>query len=165
MAEELQISNTDNKKEKYDTLLPQLEALLTGEADLIANLANTAAAFRQTFNWFWVGFYMVRGNELVLGPFQGTIACTRIKYGRGVCGASWQQQKSLFVPDVEKFPGHIACSSLSVSEIVVPIFNAANDVVAIIDVDSERYDVLDELDLAQLEKVAELLSKCWVSQQ
>lgn len=165
MAEELEIKHNANKKEKYETLLPQLKALLAGEPDLIANLANTAAALRQTFDWFWVGFYIVQKDELVLGPFQGTIACTRIKFGRGVCGAAWQQKRSLLVPDVEQFPGHIACSSLSVSEIVVPIFNAANEVIAILDVDSDQYDVLDELDCTYLEKVAQIIADCWVSQQ
>ena len=113
----------------------------------MANLANIAAALRDTFAWWWVGFYLVEDKELVLGPFQGPITCTRIKYGKGVCGSAWQQKEILWVPDVDKFPGHIACSSLSVSEIVVPLFDKNNQVVAVLDIDSERYDVPDEVDL------------------
>lgn len=164
MAEDLYIQATNNKQEKYTSLLPQLEALVSGETDVIANLANIAAALRQTFGWFWVGFYIVRNNELVLGPFQGTIACTRIKYGKGVCGSSWQQKKSLLVPDVDKFPGHIACSSLSVSEIVVPVYNTSNEIVAILDVDSDQYDTLDEVDVHFLENVSQLLTPKWTEQ-
>lgn len=161
MAEELIINPTANKAGKYNTLLPQLTSLLAHETDLIANLANTSAVLRETFGWFWVGFYLVKGDELVLGPFQGTLACTRIRYGKGVCGSAWAQKKSLFIPDVEQFPGHIACSSLSVSEIVVPLFNAANEVLAVLDVDSDRYDVLDETDLQYLEKIAEIVALQW----
>ena len=128
MSEELIINNSAQKEDKYKTLLPQLTALVEHETDLIANLANTCAALKQTFNWFWVGFYIVKNNELVLGPFQGSLACTRIKFGKGVCGSAWANNKSLLVPDVETFPGHIACSSLSVSEIVVPVFNQNNQV-------------------------------------
>jgi len=120
MAEDLSISQ-GTKEEQYTSLLPQIEGLLTGETDLVANMANVAAALKEQFNWFWVGFYVVKQDELVLGPFQGPVACTRIKKGRGVCGTSWAEAKTLIVPDVEKFPGHIACSSLSRSEIVLPL--------------------------------------------
>ena len=121
MAEDLSITQ-GSKQEQYENLLPQIKGLLEGEPDLIANLANVAAALKEQFGWFWVGFYLVKKDELVLGPFQGPVACTRIKKGRGVCGSSWQEAKTLIVPDVEKFPGHIACSSLSKSEIVIPLF-------------------------------------------
>jgi len=129
-----------------------LEGLLTGEDDLVANLANITAALKEQFGWFWVGFYLVKGNELVLGPFQGPVACTRIAKGRGVCGSSWAKQETLIVPDVEKFPGHIACSSLSKSEIVVPVFRNGN-IVAILDVDSEELDKFDTTDKTYLEKI------------
>lgn len=165
MAEELIINPAADKTEKYNTLLPQLKSLLSHEADLIANLANTSAVLRETFGWFWVGFYLVKGDELVLGPFRGTLACTRIRLGKGVCGSAWAQKKSLLVPDVEQFPGHIACSSLSVSEIVVPLFNASNKVIAVLDVDSDRYDVLDETDLKFLEKIAEIVALCWTENE
>jgi len=151
MAEDLQII-TGSKEVVYESLLPQINALLEGEPDIIANLANTAAALKEQFNWLWVGFYIVKDDELVLGPFQGPVACTRIKKGRGVCGAAWQQQQTLIVPDVEKFPGHIACSSSSRSEIVVPVIkNGA--VVAVLDVDSELLDQFDETDKKYLEAV------------
>jgi GAF domain-containing protein len=158
MAEELQINNSQTKAEKYTSLLPQLKALVEGESDNTANLANISAALRQTFGWFWVGFYVVKGNELVLGPFQGDIACTRIRFGKGVCGAAWQQKQSLLVPDVEQFPGHIACSSLSVSEIVVPVLDINRNVLAVLDVDSDKFDVLDETDVYYIEKIAEIAS-------
>src|SRR3954468_21322907 len=122
MAEDLQIATSANKEERYQSLIPQIEALLYGETDLVANLANVCAALKEQFKWFWVGFYLVKNNELVLAPFQGPVACTRIRKGRGVCGTSWAEAKTLIVADVEKFPGHIACSSLSRSEIVVPLF-------------------------------------------
>ena len=134
MAEDLSISN-GTREEQYQSLLPQVKALIENETDLVANLANVAAALKEQFNHLWTGFYLVRDNELVLGPFQGPVACTRIKKGRGVCGASWQQGKTLIVPDVEKFPGHIACSSLSRSEIVVPLIQNG-EVVGVLDVDS-----------------------------
>jgi len=151
MAEDLAISK-GTKEEQYESLLPQLEGLLTGEDDLVANLANITAALKEQFGWFWVGFYLVKGNELVLGPFQGPVACTRIAKGRGVCGSSWAKQETLIVPDVEKFPGHIACSSLSKSEIVVPVFRNGN-IVAILDVDSEELDKFDTTDKTYLEKI------------
>ena len=156
MAEDLLIA-TGTKEEQYITLLPQIKALLEGEPDLVANLANTAAALKEQFNWLWVGFYLVKNEELVLGPFQGPVACTRIKKGRGVCGKSWEDKQTLIVADVEKFPGHIACSSLSRSEIVVPIFNN-NEVVAILDVDSEALGHFDETDKKYLEEIVSLIN-------
>ena len=159
MSEELFIPANADKSEKYTSILPQLEGLITGEPDLIANLANISSALKEAFGWWWVGFYWVKSNELVLGPFQGPIACTRIKHGKGVCGTSWKKEKSILVPDVEKFPGHIACSSSSVSEIVVPVFDNDRKVVGVLDVDSERYDVLDETDVYYLEKLCEMITK------
>ncbi|MEO6356525.1 MAG: GAF domain-containing protein [Ferruginibacter sp.] len=151
MAEDLQIAS-GSKAEMYTTLLPQIKALIEGEPDLVANLANIAAALKEQFGWLWVGFYLVKKEELVLGPFQGPVACTRIQKGRGVCGASWQQAKTLIVADVAKFPGHIACSSLSVSEIVVPIIRN-EQVVGVLDVDSERENWFDETDQRYLEEI------------
>jgi L-methionine (R)-S-oxide reductase len=156
MAEDLNILHTTDKAAQYQSLLPQIEALITGEPDLTANLANIAAALKEQFKWFWVGFYLVKNNELVLGPFQGPVACTRISLGRGVCGASWQQQKTLIVPDVEAFPGHIACSSLSKSEIVVPLFKGAQ-VIGVLDVDSEELDQFDEIDQQYLEELVKMI--------
>lgn len=158
MAEELHIEASASKKEKYRQLLPQVEALISGETDLTANLANIAAALHQTFGWWWVGFYMVKDDELVLGPFQGPVACTRIRKGKGVCGTAWLRNESLLVPDVDAFPGHIACSSLSVSEIVVPVLSRDGKVAGVLDVDSERYDTLDETDVEYLEQVAGLIT-------
>lgn len=155
MAEDLQIIR-GSKTAQYESLIPQIKGLLDGETDLVANLANVAAALKEQFGWFWVGFYLVKEDELVLGPFQGPVACTRIRKGRGVCGSSWQQQKTLIVPDVEKFPGHIACSSLSKSEIVVPIIRN-NEVVAILDVDSDEYNQFDSTDQQYLEQIVCLL--------
>ena len=151
MAEDLQIAK-GTKQEQYETLLPQISALLNGEPDLIANLANVAAALKEQFGWLWVGFYLVKQDELVLGPFQGPVACTRIKKGRGVCGKAWADAATLIVDDVEKFPGHIACSSLSKSEIVVPIL-VNNEVVAVLDADSENLSAYDEIDKQNLEKI------------
>ena len=158
MAEELFIQTDASKAEKYDALLPQLKALVDGEEDLIANLANISAALREVFGWWWVGFYWVKGDELVLGPFQGPIACTRIRFGKGVCGTAWKEQKSLLVPDVNTFAGHIACSSSSVAEIVLPIVDANKAVVGVLDVDSEKYDTLDETDVHYLELICQLIS-------
>ena len=155
MSDDITIA-TGTKIEIYQSLLPQIAALIEGEPDLVANLANIAAALKQQFGWWWVGFYLVKNDELVLGPFQGPIACTRIQKGRGVCGAAWQQAKSLIVPDVEKFPGHIACSSLSRSEIVVPIFNK-QEVMGVLDVDSELLDFFDVIDEQYLKEIAGLL--------
>ena len=155
MAEDLKIAQ-GSKQEQYLELIPQIKGLLEGEPDLVANLANTAAALKEQFGWFWVGFYLVKEDELVLGPFQGPVACTRIRKGRGVCGSSWEQAKTLIVPDVEKFPGHIACSSLSKSEIVVPLFqNGA--VVGVLDVDSSALDQFDQTDATYLEQIVGLL--------
>jgi len=158
MAEELHIKAGTIKSEIYENLIPQLKALISSETDLTANLANIAAALKETFRWWWVGFYLVKENELVLGPFQGPIACTRISNGKGVCGTTWKNASPLLVPDVEKFPGHIACSSQSVAEIVVPIFDSNNQVIGVLDVDSEKYDVLDETDLDYLEKICKLIT-------
>lgn len=151
MAEDLQIV-TGTKEEMYATIIPQIQGMIDGEPDLVANLANIAAALKEQFGWFWVGFYLVKKEELVLGPFQGPVACTRIKKGRGVCGSSWQQEQTVIVPDVAKFPGHIACSSLSVSEIVVPIIRN-NEVIGVLDADSEKPDLFDETDKKYLEQI------------
>lgn len=155
MAEDLQII-TGNKAEQYQSLIPQIKGLLDGEPDLVANMANVVAALKEQFGWFWVGFYIVKQDELVLAPFQGPVACTRIKKGRGVCGSSWAQAKTLIVPDVEKFPGHIACSSLSKSEIVIPVIRN-NEVLAVLDVDSSEYDQFDTTDQHYLEAIVKLI--------
>ena len=156
MAEDLLITK-GTKEEQYESLLPQIKALLEGEPDLIANLANITGALKEQFNWLWVGFYLVKNDELVLGPFQGPVACTRIKKGKGVCGASWAKSQTLIVPDVEKFPGHIACSSLSRSEIVVPIIRN-NKVIGVLDVDSIEPDQYDNIDQDYLEQIIELIN-------
>ena len=156
MAEDLSI-NKGEKAEQYQSLIPQIKGLLEGEPDLIANLANVAAALKEQFGWFWVGFYLVKHEQLVLGPFQGPVACTRINKGRGVCGSSWAKAETLIVPDVEKFPGHIACSSLSRSEIVVPLMKEGM-VWGVLDVDSEVLDQFDEIDKQYLETIVELIS-------
>lgn len=158
MAESIHITGT-SKAERYSSLLPQIHALCEGENDITANLANVAAALKQTFGFFWVGFYIVRKNELVLGPFQGPIACTRIAFGRGVCGSSWKEKKTLLVPDVEQFPGHIACSSESKSEIVVPVFNGNGDVIAVLDVDSNSVNDFDTADQFALEQLCDWVGK------
>jgi GAF domain-containing protein len=156
MAEDLHIV-TGNKTDQYEALIPQIKGLLEGETDLVANLANLGAALKEQFEWLWVGFYIVKNNELVVGPFQGPVACTRIKKGRGVCGTSWAEAKTIIVPDVEKFPGHIACSSLSKSEIVVPVIRN-NEVVAVLDVDSGELDQFDDTDQRYLEEIVQLIS-------
>jgi len=156
MAEDLLITK-GTKEEQYASLLPQIKALLEGEPDLIANLANITGALKEQFNWLWVGFYLVKNDELVLGPFQGPVACTRIKKGKGVCGTSWAKAQTLIVPDVEKFPGHIACSSLSRSEIVVPIIRN-NKVLGVLDVDSIEPDQYDNIDQDYLEQITELIN-------
>jgi len=156
MAEDLTII-TGTKQQQYETLIPQVKGLLEGETDLVANLANVAAALKEQFGWLWIGFYLVKNDELVLGPFQGPVACTRIKKGRGVCGTSWDQKKTLIVPDVEKFPGHIACSSVSRSEIVVPIMHQG-EVTGVLDVDSKEIDEFDAIDQAYLEQIVSLIS-------
>ena len=159
MAENLYIPENVTKQEKYEVLLPQIEALTVYETDLVANLANISSALHQVFSWWWVGFYWVKENELVLAPFQGSIACTRIAFGKGVCGTAWKERKTQLVPDVEQFPGHIACSSATKSEIVVPIFNQNDEVMGVLDVDSERDDVLDEIDVFYLEKISKMITK------
>lgn len=156
MAEELTII-TGNKKESYETLLPQITSLINGEKDQIANMANIAAALQQTFGFFWVGFYRVIADELVLGPFQGPIACTRIRHGKGVCGTAWQEAQTLIVPDVEQFPGHIACNSASRSEIVVPLLRDGI-VTGVLDIDSDTLDSFDETDALYLEKICLLIA-------
>ncbi len=155
MAEDL-IIQSGSKTTQYESLIPQIKGLLEGEPDMIANLANVAGALKEQFNWLWVGFYIVKGDELVLGPFQGPVACTRIRKGRGVCGTSWAEARTVIVPDVEKFPGHIACSSLSRSEIVIPIIRN-NEVVAVLDVDSEQVALFDETDQHFLQLVTDLI--------
>lgn len=155
MAEDLNIIQ-GSKEEQYNHLLPQIKGLLEGESDAIANMANVAAALKEQFGWLWVGFYLVKNGELVLGPFQGPVACTRIRKGRGVCGTSWAEARTLVVPDVEKFPGHIACSSLSRSEIVVPMIQAG-EVVGVLDVDSTELNTYDAVDQQYLETIVGLL--------
>jgi len=156
MAEELIISAAVNKKERYQMLLPQIKALVEGEPDRIANLSNIAAALKQTMNFFWVGFYLVKENQLVLGPFQGPIACTRIDFGKGVCGTSWKEKKTILVPDVEKFPGHIACNSASKSEIVLPAFKN-NEVALVLDVDSDALNDFNSTDQLALEDLMRII--------
>lgn len=155
MAEDLTIIK-GSKAEQYQSLLPQIQGLLEGEHDLVANLANVAAALKEQFGWLWIGFYIVKGDELVLGPFQGPVACTRIRKGRGVCGSSWAEARTLIVPDVEKFPGHIACSSSSRSEIVIPIIRNG-EVLAVLDADSAETDQYDCTDQEYLEKIIALI--------
>lgn len=157
MAEDL-IVHTGSKEELYMGLLPQIKSLVEGEDDLVANLANVCAALKETFHFFWVGFYLVKSDELVLGPFQGPIACTRIRKGKGVCGTAWEKAETIVVPDVDAFPGHIACSSLSKSEIVVPVFKN-NSVVAVLDVDSETLETFDAVDAEHLTKLCTWLSE------
>lgn len=156
MAEELTLSTSTDKKERYESLLPQIEALISSEEDLIANLSNIAAALKYGMDFFWVGFYIVKNDELVLGPFQGPIACTRIQKGKGVCGTSWAEMKTQVVPDVDQFPGHIACSSDSKSEIVVPVIQK-DEVVMILDVDSADLNTFDDTDKFYLEKLAAMI--------
>ncbi|WP_431295122.1 GAF domain-containing protein [Pedobacter sp. P26] len=156
MAEDLVITRDSSKEEQYQSIIPQIEALLYGETDFIANLANVAAALKEQFGWFWVGFYLVKYDELVLGPFQGPVACTRIKKGKGVCGSSWAEAKTIIVPDVEEFPGHIACASASKSEIVLPLI-VNNEVIGVLDVDSEVLNRFNETDQLYLEQVIGIL--------
>jgi L-methionine (R)-S-oxide reductase len=162
MAENLAIATSSKKEERYEILLPQLESVISGEPDLIANLSNIAAALKQTFNFFWVGFYLVKENadrqELVLGPFQGPIACTRIGLGKGVCGTSWKEEKTIIVPNVDEFPGHIACSSDSKSEIVLPAYKNDN-VFLVLDVDSDKLNDFDETDAKYLGRVIALVER------
>lgn len=162
MAEAISISKSDNKEEIYTELIPQIESLIESETDLVANLANIAAVIKETFKDLWVGFYLVKNNELVLGPFQGPLACTRIQLGKGVCGSSWENKRSIIVEDVEKFPGHIACSSLSKSEIVVPILRD-NQVLGVLDIDSEHLNNFNSVDQFYLEKLSVAISKKWTN--
>lgn len=145
------------KEEKYRLLTEQVRSLIAGETDSVSVMANVSAAIHETMGFFWTGFYMVHGDELRLGPFQGSVACMHIPFGRGVCGTAWQRKETVVVPDVEAFPGHIACSSLSRSEIVVPVFNATNEVVAVLDIDSRDLNTFDEIDKKWLEKIVKLL--------
>lgn len=155
MAEDLKI-NKGTKEEQYQALVPQIAALLAGETDFIANLANVTAALKEQFNFFWVGFYLVKEDQLVLGPFQGPVACTRIAYNKGVCGAAWAQRETLIVPNVDEFPGHIACSSLSKSEIVLPLIKNEK-VIAVLDVDSEALNTFDAIDKKYLTEILTIL--------
>ena len=157
MAEDLTITKTGTKEQQYLSIIPQIEALLYGETDQVANLANVCAALKEQFNWFWVGFYLIKGDELVLGPFQGPVACTRIQKGKGVCGASWAKNETLIVPDVDAFPGHIACASASKSEIVLPLYKGDN-IIGVLDVDSEHLAHFDEIDSVYLNKIIKLLN-------
>jgi GAF domain-containing protein len=157
MAEELIVAQ-GGKEEKYEVLYRQIEALMEGESDMIANMANVAAMIHSTFHFWWTGFYRVVGEELVLSPFQGDLACSRIKYGRGVCGTAWKSQTTQVVPDVELFPGHIACSSLSRSEIVVPVWRGG-EIVAVLDIDSEHLATFDDVDRLWLEKIVKLFDR------
>ncbi len=156
MAEELVVTKTAGKNQKYEELLPQIKGLIQDEPDMIANLANVAAALHQSFGFFWVGFYIVREEQLVLGPFQGPIACTRINYGKGVCGTSWKEDKTIIVEDVEKFPGHIACSSDSRSEIVIPLHKEGK-VCMVLDIDSDKVNDFDATDQKHLETIMKML--------
>lgn len=159
MAEDLK-KISGSKEELYLNLIPQIRGLIEGESDLIANLANICAALKETFGFFWVGFYIVKDDQLVLGPFQGPVACTRIRMGKGVCGSSWARKETLIVPDVDAFPGHIACSSLSKSEIVIPVLK--NDqVVAVLDVDSDALNSFDETDAHYLNEICQLICDCF----
>lgn len=156
MAENLILSVSTDKKDRYEVLIPQIASLVEGEKDVVANLSNVVAALRQAMGFFWVGFYLVKEDQLVLGPFQGPIACTRINFGKGVCGTSWKEKRTILVPDVEQFPGHIACSSDSKSEIVLPAFKN-NDVALVLDVDSDKLDDFDEIDALYLGKVMRIV--------
>jgi GAF domain-containing protein len=158
MAEELKIGGA-TKEKRYWSLLPQARALLDGESDLVAGLANISAALASTFKWLWTGFYIIKDGQLVLGPFQGPIACTRIAFGKGVCGTAWKENRTIVVSDVETFPGHIACSSMSKSEIVVPLRNRKGAVVGVLDVDSESLGCFDEIDAKHLEEIAGMAGK------
>lgn len=158
MAETLLIPQTTDRQLIYDSLIPQIAALIEEETDLVANLANITAALKEAFGFFWVGFYLKKEVQLVLGPFQGPVACTRIAFDKGVCGAAYTQQKTILVPDVEQFPGHIACSSASRSEIVVPVFDQNGNVSMVLDVDSDELNDFSQTDIEGLEKVAALIT-------
>lgn len=157
MSENILVAGT-TKEEKYLSLIPQIKSLVEGETDSVANMANVCAALKFGLNFFWVGFYLVKENQLVLGPFQGPVACTRINKGKGVCGTSWGKQETIIVDDVDLFPGHIACSSASKSEIVLPIFNANKEIVGVLDIDSDVYKTFDEIDALYLNKIIKVLT-------
>lgn len=159
MAETLTLPASTDRAELYEALYPQIEALVATESDLIANLSNVAAALKEAFGFFWVGFYMVKEGQLVLGPFQGPIACTRIPFHKGVCGACYTRQETIIVPDVDQFPGHIACSSASKSEVVVPVFHRNGTVAMVLDVDSDQLDYFSQADAEGLEKIMKLLER------
>lgn len=156
MSYSIHLSPTSSKEDLYVSLLPQLKGLIQEETDTIANFANISAALKQAFGFFWVGFYIVKRDQLVLGPFQGIIACTRIKYGKGVCGTAWKEKKTIIVEDVDQFPGHIACDAASRSEIVIPLFDR-DEVVAVLDIDSEHLNHFDETDALYLQQIVKLL--------
>lgn len=160
MSHDLHIGDGLTKEEKYSQLLPHLCALTDGETDMIACMANMCSALSQTFGWLWTGFYRVKGDELILGPFQGPLACVHIRHGRGVCGTAWAEGRTLVVSDVEKFPGHIACSSRSRSEIVVPVKDSRGEIVGVLDIDSEQLGTFDDIDARWLEKAVRLLKEC-----
>lgn len=158
MAETLIIPQTTNRQDVYDSLVPQIAALIDGEPDLVANLGNIAAALKEAFGFFWIGFYLKKDDQLVLGPFQGPVACTRIAFNKGVCGAAYTRRETILVPDVEQFPGHIACSSASKSEVVVPVFDRAGNVVIVLDIDSDQLNDFSEIDQTGLERIARLIT-------
>ncbi|HSK70768.1 MAG TPA: GAF domain-containing protein [Pyrinomonadaceae bacterium] len=159
MAESLAFSKTSNRKVIYDEIAPQIESLVEGEKDLIANLANTTAVLKEAFGFFWVGFYLVKENQLVLGPFQGTLACTRIDFDKGVCGHAYKTRETVIVPNVDEFPGHIACSSASKSEIVLPIFDKSGEVFGVLDVDSDKLNDFSKKDAEGLQKIVGIIEK------
>jgi len=156
MSHSLHLNNTSSKEDLYQSLLSQFKALIGEEEDTIANFANISAALKQAFGFFWVGFYIVKRGELVLGPFQGTVACTRIRYGKGVCGTAWKEKRTVIVEDVNQFPGHIACDAASQSEIVIPLFHH-DEVIAVLDIDSEHLNHFDETDARYLQQIVKLL--------
>jgi GAF domain-containing protein len=153
MAESISVVNNLKKEEKYEQLIPQVKALVDGETNRISNMANVCAALKEVFNFFWIGFYLVENDQLVLGPFQGPVACTRISKGKGVCGTAWSENKTMLIPDVEQFPGHIACSAQSKSEIVLPFYNGQNQIAGVLDIDSDQLNSFDKTDSQYLEKL------------
>lgn len=159
MAESIAFSRTTDRSVVYDEIAPQIESLIAGETDLTANLANIAAVLKEAFGFFWVGFYLRKENQLVLGPFQGPLACTRIDFGQGVCGHVYSTRKAIIVPDVDEFPGHIACSSASKSEIVLPLFDKSGGLFGVLDVDSDKLDDFSEADLKGLGEIAEIIRR------
>ena len=159
MAESLAFSKTKDRRLVYDEIAPQIEALISGETDLVANLANIAAALKEAFGFFWIGFYLKKENQLVLSAFQGSVACTRIDFDKGVCGHAYTTRRTVIVPDVEKFPGHIACSSLSKSEIVLPIFDSSGEIFGVLDVDSDKLDDFSSVDAEGLRKIVKIIEE------